>query len=221
MTKETKRKADQDPISTAFPTTFDFPAEPNLKLVSWNVAGLNSSIKKGFYSYVNAESPDILCIQETKTNSDFKYDLPQYKIYQTHSTAKKGYSGVCMMTKIDPVSVKYGIGDMDDEGRYVTLEFEKYFVVGAYVPNAGQKLERLQRKMEHYQVLKEYLVKLPKPVVFMGDLNVAHKEEDLSRPKNNHKTAGFTKEEREEFGKLLDLGFVDTYRLKRPDERDR
>ncbi|KAJ3270192.1 ribosomal RNA-processing protein 1 [Terramyces sp. JEL0728] len=217
----TKRKADQDPISTTFPTTFNFAPEPNLKLVSWNIASLNSSIKKGFYQYIKAESPDILCIQETKLNSDFKYDLPSYKIFQTHSTAKKGYSGVCMMSKTEPQSVKYGIGDLDDEGRYITLEYEKFFVVGAYIPNAGQKLERLERKTKHYQVLKQYLSDLPKPVVFMGDLNVAHKEVDLTRPKNNHKTAGFTKEEREEFQKLLDLGFVDTYRLKRPNETDR
>jgi exodeoxyribonuclease III len=195
-----------------------------ITIASWNVGGLNACLKKGFQDYVDAEQADILLFQECKLNQDLSYlgkDLYPFQ-YQSHCKVKKGYSGVAMHSKIKPISVRYEIGDkeMDKEGRYIILEFDgnfnmlmvDYYVINSYIINAGAKLVRLDTKRDHYKNhLIPFLKSLKKPIIFGGDLNVCHKEIDLARPDSNHRTAGFTDEEREDFSLLLkECNLVDT-----------
>lgn len=195
-----------------------------IKMISWNVNGLRAVMGKGFLNFVNSESPDILCLQETKlSEGQFDTVIDGYTQYFSYAE-KKGYSGTAVFTKIKPLSVSYGIGvdAHDHEGRTITLEFEDYYLVTVYTPNAQRALERLPYRMEWEDDFREYLLRLneKKPVIFCGDLNVAHKEIDLKNPKTNKNNAGFTMEERSKFSLLLDSGFIDTFRYFYPDKTD-
>jgi exodeoxyribonuclease-3 len=195
-----------------------------IKMISWNVNGLRAVMGKGFTEFINSESPDILCLQETKL-SEGQYDtvFDGYTQYFSYAE-KKGYSGTAVFTRIKPLSVSYGIGveAHDHEGRTITLEFEDYYLVTVYTPNAQRALERLPYRMEWEDDFREYLLRLnaKKPVIFCGDLNVAHREIDLKNPKTNKNNAGFTMEERSKFSLLLDSGFIDTFRYFYPDKTD-
>ena len=191
------------------------------KMISWNVNGLRACVGKGFLEYVKESDADIFCIQESKLQEgQIELDLPGYRQYWNYAE-KKGYSGTAMFTKEEPVSVSYGLGipEHDKEGRVITAEFDDYYVVTCYTPNSQDGLKRLDYRMEWEDAFLSYLKKLEekKPVVFCGDLNVAHKEIDLKNPKTNRKNAGFTDEEREKFTRLLDAGFIYTWRYFNPD----
>ena len=195
-----------------------------MKLISWNVNGLRAVYKKGFLDFFNEIDADIFCIQETKMQEgQITLDLKEYKQYFNYAV-RKGYSGTAIFTKIEPQNVAYGIGieEHDQEGRVITLEFDKFYLVNCYTPNSGRELARLEYRMIWEDEFKKYLKKLDKtkPVIICGDLNVAHKEIDLKNPKTNRKNAGFTDEEREKIGKLLDAGFTDTYRKLYPDKEN-
>lgn len=195
-----------------------------MKLISWNVNGLRAVLKKGFLEYMNQESPDIMCLQETKiSEGQVQLDLDGYYEYYNYAE-KKGYSGTAIFTKIKPLSVSYGIGieEHDKEGRVITLEFEDFYVVTCYTPNSKRGLLRLEYRQIWEDAFREYLLNLnkSKPVIICGDLNVAHKEIDLANPSSNHKNAGFTDEERNKFSELLDSGFIDTYRYFYPEIPD-
>lgn len=192
-----------------------------IQLVSWNVNGLRACVKKGFLDVMEQLDADIFCIQETKLQEgQIDLELPDYYQYWNYAE-KKGYSGTAVFTKIKPSSVKNGIGvdEFDQEGRVITLEFDDYFLVTCYTPNSQSELARLSYRMEWEENFREYLLKLEedKPVILCGDLNVAHTEIDLKNPKTNRKNAGFTDEEREKFTKLLEAGFIDTFRYFYPD----
>lgn len=188
-----------------------------MKLVSWNVNGIRATLKKGFVDFVTECKPDVLCIQETKTpGEDVELNIPGYHCYWNHAT-KKGYSGTLILSKKKALSIKSGIGitKHDDEGRVLTAEYDNFYVVNVYVPNAKRKLERLPYRVEEWDVdFLKYLKKLEKtkPVIFCGDLNVAHTEIDLANPKGNVKNHGFTPEERAGFDNFLRAGFIDTFR---------
>ena len=191
------------------------------KLISWNVNGLRACVTKGFLDYFKEADADVFCLQETKLQEgQIDLDLPGYHQYWNYAE-KKGYSGTAMFTKEEPLSVTYGIGaeEHDKEGRVITAEFEDYYVVTCYTPNSQDGLARLPYRREWNAAFLAYLKKLEekKPVVFCGDLNVAHKEIDLKNPKTNRKNAGFTDEEREDFTTLLNAGFIDTFRYFYPD----
>ncbi|MEG0566434.1 MAG: exodeoxyribonuclease III, partial [Hungatella sp.] len=186
------------------------------KMISWNVNGLRACVGKGFLEYFNETDADIFCIQESKLQEG-QIDLKPEGYYQYWNYAeKKGYSGTALFTKEEPLSVAYGIGEEehDREGRVITAEFPAYFVVTCYTPNSKNELERLPYRMIWEDTFLAYLKRLEekKPVIFCGDLNVAHQEIDLKNPKTNHKNAGFTDEERGKFTQLMDAGFIDTYR---------
>ena len=186
------------------------------KLISWNVNGLRACMSKGFLDFVLKEDADIFCIQESKLQEgQIKLELPGYHQYWNYAE-KKGYSGTAIFTKEEPLSVSYGIGieKHDHEGRVITLEFESYYMVTVYTPNAQEELKRLDYRMEWEDDFLSYLKGLEekKPVIFCGDLNVAHQEIDLKNPKTNRRNAGFTDEERNKFSALLKAGFVDTFR---------
>ena len=192
-----------------------------IQLVSWNVNGLRACVKKGFLDVMEQLDADIFCIQETKLQEgQIDLELPDYYQYWNYAE-KKGYSGMAVFTKIKPLSVKNGIGvdEFDHEGRVITLEFDDYFLVTCYTPNSQSELARLSYRMDWEENFREYLLKLEedKPVILCGDLNVAHTEIDLKNPKTNRKNAGFTDEEREKFTKLLEAGFIDTFRHFYPD----
>lgn len=218
-------KKTRDPIPDVTQIDFTSSAKTrsgkpwNMKFSSWNVNGLRAWCEKNGHSYITAEYPDIFCLQETKCDKDNIPDdvkIPGYYIYWL-SGDKEGYSGTGLYTKKEPLKVSYGIGSKkhDKEGRVITAEFEKFHFVTAYIPNSGRGLPRLPYREEWDADFLEYLKKLDKakPVILCGDLNVAHEEIDLANPKANaNKTAGFTKEEREGFTKLLNAGFIDTYR---------
>ena len=192
------------------------------KIISWNVNGLRAVYKKGFEDIFNKINADMFCIQETKLQEgQIDLNLPGYEMYWNYAE-KKGYSGTAIFTRIKPISVKKGIGveEHDKEGRVITLEFEDYYLVTVYTPNSQTELARLDYRMKWEEDFKAYLKKLEekKPVVVCGDLNVAHKDIDLKNPKTNRKNAGFTDEEREKFTKLLDSGFIDTFRYFYPTE---
>nr|XP_034991774.1 DNA-(apurinic or apyrimidinic site) endonuclease [Zootoca vivipara] len=197
-----------------------------LKVTSWNVDGIRAWFKKKGLEWVCEEKPDILCLQETKCAekqlpAEIR-DLADYPHkYWACSDDKEGYSGVALLSKAKPVDVTYGIGEEehDKEGRVITAEFPSYFLVTAYVPNAGRGLVRLEYRQRWDVAFRSYLQGLAarKPLVLCGDLNVAHQEIDLKNPKGNKKNAGFTPEEREGFGKLLEAGFADTFRHLYPD----
>ena len=191
------------------------------KLISWNVNGLRACVGKGFLDFFREAEADVFCIQESKLQEgQIELDLPGYHQYWNYAR-KKGYSGTAMFTKEEPVSVSYGIGmeEHDTEGRVITTEFPEYYVVTCYTPNSQDGLARLDYRMKWEDDFLAYLKKLEenKPVVFCGDLNVAHKEIDLKNPKTNRKNAGFTDEERGKFTDLLAAGFVDTFRYFYPD----
>lgn len=193
-----------------------------MKLISWNVNGIRAAYNKGFNDFFDNENADIFCIQETKMQEG-QLDLAKegYYVY-LNSAEKKGYSGTAIWTKIKPITVRYGIDieEHDKEGRVITLEFEKFFMVTVYTPNAKRELERLEYRVKWEQDFRKYLEELRKvkPVVICGDLNVAHKEIDVKNDKANRGQAGFTDEERREFNNLLDLKYIDTFRKFYPDE---
>ena len=191
-----------------------------MKLISWNVNGLRACIGKGFLDFVNFIDADVICLQETKLQPhQIELDLPQYHIYW-NSADKKGYSGTAVVTKQEPLSVTYDFGEdiHRHEGRVITCEYPDFYLVCCYTPNSQDELRRLSYRMEWEDALRQYLCELDtiKPVVYCGDLNVAHKEIDLKNPKTNRKNAGFTDEEREKFTRLLDAGFIDTWRYFNP-----
>ncbi len=196
--------------------------DSKMKLISWNVNGLRACVKKGFLDYFNQEDADIFCLQETKLHPhQIELELEGYHQYW-HSADRKGYSGTAVFTKQKPLSVRqdFGIGQFEDEGRVLTLEFEKFYMVNAYVPNSKEKLARLDYRMEWEEALRQHLTQLKedKAVIYCGDLNVAHQEIDLKNPKTNRKNPGFSDEEREKMTKLLESGFIDTYRYLYPDK---
>ena len=193
-----------------------------MKLVSWNVNGIRACVQKGFLDFFKEVDADIFCIQETKMQpGQLELELEGYHQYW-NSAVKKGYSGTAVFTKKEPVSVAYGIGieEHDQEGRVITLEFDDFYFVTVYTPNSQNELARLPYRMKWEEDFLVYLKKLEekKPVIFCGDLNVAHKEIDLKNPMTNRKNAGFTDEEREKFSVLLENGFIDTYRYFYPEQ---
>lgn len=193
-----------------------------MKLVSWNVNGLRAVMKKNFFEFVEAEDPDILCLQETKMQEgQAEVPLDGYHMYWD-SAEKKGYSGTLTLTKEEPIGYRTGMGvaKHDKEGRIVELEFPNFYSVNVYVPNAQNELARLDYRMEWEDAFRKYVKKLTKkkPVVICGDMNVAHNEIDLKNDKTNHKNAGFTDEERGKMTELQEAGFIDTYRHFYPDK---
>ena len=192
-----------------------------MKLISWNVNGLRACVGKNFMDFFQEIDADIFCIQESKLQEgQIDLDLPGYHQYWNYAE-KKGYSGTAIFTKQEPLSASYGIGieEHDKEGRVITLEFNKFYMITVYTPNSQNELARLSYRMEWEDAFRAYLKKLEenKPVVVCGDLNVAHKEIDLKNPKTNRKNAGFTDEEREKFSILLENGFIDTFRYFYPE----
>ena len=193
-----------------------------MKLISWNVNGLRACMTKGFMDAFESLNADIFCLQETKlSEGQLALELPGYHQYWNYAE-KKGYSGTAIFTKEEPLSAAYGIGipEHDHEGRVITLEYEKFYFVTVYTPNSQDGLKRLDYRMEWEKAFLAYLKKLEekKPVIFCGDLNVAHQEIDLKNPKTNRKNAGFTDEERARISELLKEGFVDTFRYFYPEE---
>ena len=191
------------------------------KMISWNVNGIRACVGKGFLDAFHELDADIFCIQESKLQAgQIDLDLPGYHQYWNYAE-KKGYSGTALFTKEEPISVTYGLGieEHDHEGRVITAEFPEYYVVTCYTPNSQDGLARLSYRMEWENAFRAYLKGLEekKPVIFCGDLNVAHKEIDLKNPKTNRKNAGFTDEERGKFSELLEAGFIDTWRYFYPD----
>lgn len=191
------------------------------KFISWNVNGLRACVEKGFMNFFKEADADIFCLQETKLQKgQIQLDLHGYHQYWNYAE-KKGYSGTAIFTKEEPLSVFYGINieEHDHEGRVITLEFEKYYMITVYTPNSQDELKRLNYRMQWEDDFLSYLKKLEqnKPVIVCGDLNVAHKEIDLKNPKTNRKNAGFTDEERAKFTVLTESGFTDTFRYFYPD----
>ena len=187
-----------------------------MKLISWNVNGLRACMNKGFMDFFNEVNADIFCIQESKMQKDQgDFSFQGYSEYW-NSAEKKGYSGVVVFSKIKPLQVTYdmGISHHDKEGRIITAEYERFYLVNVYTPNAKRELERLAYRMEWEDACRAFVKKLKKhkPVVICGDLNVAHKEIDLKNPKTNRRNAGFTDEERGKMSELLESGFIDTFR---------
>lgn len=190
-------------------------------MISWNVNGLRACVGKGFTDFFDEINADIFCLQETKLQEGQIDFAPEgYYSYWNYAD-KKGYSGTAIFTKREPISVQYGMGiDVHDhEGRVITLEFEDFYFITVYVPNSKRELERLDYRMQWEDDFREFVLSLDKdkPVVFCGDLNVAHKEIDLKNPKTNHHNAGFTDEERSKMTLMLDAGFIDTFRYFYPD----
>lgn len=191
-----------------------------MKLISWNVNGVRSVLGKGLLDFWTAEKPDVLCLQETKARPEQVADVEWPRGYASHwnSAEKPGYSGTASFSKIEPLAHTNGMGidEHDREGRIVTLEYDDFYLVNVYTPNSQRELTRLDYRTRSWEpTFRAYLKKLEKkkPVIFCGDLNVAHTELDLANPKTNRKNAGFTDEERAEFQALIDAGFVDTFRL--------
>ncbi|OAS15501.1 exodeoxyribonuclease III [Paenibacillus oryzisoli] len=195
-----------------------------MKLVSWNVNGLRACVNKGFTDYFKEVDADLFCLQETKLQEgQIDLDLGEgYKQYWNYAE-KKGYSGTAVFSKVEPLSVRYGIEeDSEPEGRILTLEFEKFYLVTVYTPNAKRDLSRLPYRLEWEDRFRDYLVGLDaiKPVLVCGDLNVAHHEIDLKNAKGNHNNSGFTLEERGKMTDLLAAGFLDTFRHLYPERTD-
>jgi len=200
-----------------------------MKLISWNVNGLRAVIQKGFYKFVEKEDPDILCLQEIKAHPE-QVDIKLAEEFAHHfwnPAERKGYSGTAVFSKVKPISVTNGIGLLDEEGRVQTLEFEGFYLVNIYSPHSKHDLSRLNFRYKEWDIaLRKHFKKLEKdkPVIFCGDLNVAHREIDIARPQNNKTTAtqpgnpGFTDKERERFQDLLEVGFIDTFRHLHPDK---
>ena len=195
-----------------------------MKLISWNVNGLRACLQKGFLETFQTLDADIFCLQETKLQhhaGQVDLDLPGYHQFW-NSAEKKGYSGVAVFTKAEPLSVTYGLGleDHDHEGRVITAEYPGFYLVCCYTPNSKDQLARLDYRMAWEDDIRDYLLDLDakKPVVYCGDLNVAHQEIDIKNPGPNRRNPGFTDEEREKMTKLLSSGFVDTFRYLYPDK---
>ncbi len=192
-----------------------------MKLISWNVNGFRAVLTKGFNDFFNSIDADIFCIQETKMQEGQAQYLPKGYYQYWNSAEKKGYSGTAIFTKQEPISVSYGLGieEHDKEGRVITLEFETFYFVGVYTPNAQDGLKRIDYRMQWEDAFREYLCKLDmkKPVITCGDLNVAHNEIDLKNPKANRNNPGFTDQERGKMDALLDAGFTDSFRYLYPD----
>lgn len=195
-----------------------------MKFISWNVNGIRACVGKGFMDFFNEIDADIFCIQESKMQEgQLELDLPGYHQYWNYAK-KKGYSGTAIFTKIKPISVSYGIGveEHDKEGRVITLEYDNYYFITCYTPNSQNELARLDYRMTWEDAFLDYINKLDavKPVIFCGDLNVAHEEIDLKNPKTNRHNAGFTDEERAKMTALLENGYTDTFRFFYPDATD-
>ncbi|MEL7649466.1 MAG: exodeoxyribonuclease III [Sedimentibacter sp.] len=195
-----------------------------MKLVSWNVNGLRACVNKGFMDAFRQLDADIFCIQETKLQAgQIELDTEGYLGYWNYAE-KKGYSGTAVFSKIEPLSVSYGLGieEHDKEGRVITLEFDRFYLVNVYTPNSKRQLERLDYRMKWEDDFRSYLKKLneTKTVIMCGDLNVAHKEIDLKNPKTNRKNAGFTDEERQKMTELTQAGFTDSFRYFYPDREE-
>ena len=199
-----------------------------MKLISWNVNGLRAAIGKGFKEFFETADADIFCVQETKMQEE-QIDIEisnLFKDYNSYwnSAVKKGYSGTAVFTKQKPIKVSYGIGkeEHDQEGRIITLEFEDFYLVNCYTPNSKRELERLDYRMIWEDAIRNYLLELDKtkPVIYCGDLNVAHQEIDLKNPTTNHHSAGFTDEERGKMTELLNSGFTDSFRYLYPEKEN-
>ena len=193
-----------------------------MKLISWNVNGIRACLNKGYSDFFKEVNADIFCLQETKCQPEqINLEFEGYTSYW-NSAERKGYSGTAIFTKKQPVNVTYGIGieEHDKEGRIITLEFENFYLVTNYTPNAKRELERLDYRMVWEDEIRKYLLELnkKKPVIMCGDLNVAHEEIDLKNPKTNKGNAGFTNEEREKMTELLNAGFIDSYRYLYPEK---
>ena len=193
-----------------------------MKLISWNVNGIRACLNKGFSDFFKEVNADIFCLQETKCQPEqINLEFEGYTSYW-NSAERKGYSGTAIFTKKQPVNVTYGIGieEHDKEGRIITLEFENFYLVTNYTPNAKRELERLDYRMVWEDEIRKYLLELnkKKPVIMCGDLNVAHEEIDLKNPKTNKGNAGFTNEEREKMTEPLNAGFIDSYRYLYPEK---
>ena len=193
-----------------------------MKLISWNVNGLRAALEKGFLESFRALDADVFCLQETKVQpGQVTLDLPGYHQYWNYAE-KKGYSGTAIFTRQPALSVRYGMGveEHDREGRMITLDMGDFYLLTVYTPNAQRELTRLDWRMEWEDALREYLLGLDsrKPVIYCGDLNVAHEEIDLKNPKSNQQNAGFTREERDKMTALLDAGFIDTFRYFYPEQ---
>ncbi|XP_017882083.1 uncharacterized protein LOC108626120 [Ceratina calcarata] len=196
----------------------------NLKISSWNVSGIRALLKKNGLDYIMKEDADIVALQETKCNTDKlppEVKLKNYHYYFLDSK-KPGYCGLALYTKEKPIDIKYGLdnSEFDDDGRLITAEYPNFYLVNVYVPNSGQKLVTLPKRLKWNETFKAYIKELDekKPVIICGDMNVAHQEIDLTNPKTNTKNAGFTKEEREDMTDFLETGFVDTFRALYPDK---
>ena len=193
-----------------------------MKFISWNVNGFRACLNKGFSDFFSNEDADFFSIQESKMQlGQAEFDTPNH--YQFwYSAEKKGYSGTAIFAKREPISVKYGLGidEHDHEGRAITLEYDKFYLLNVYTPNSQRELTRLDYRMAWEDALRNYMMELDKvkPVIYCGDLNVAHEEIDLKNPKTNHFSAGFTDEERGKFTELLNSGFSDTFRSIYPDK---
>ena len=192
-----------------------------MRFISWNVNGLRACITKGFQEYFDLMNADFFCLQETKLQAgQVALELPGYEQFWNYAQ-KKGYSGTAVFTKEKPIAVTYGVGieELDTEGRLITLEYPEFYLVTCYTPNAQQGLARIDHRLKWDDAFREYLCELDrkKPGIACGDLNVAHQEIDLKNPASNRGNAGFSDEERESFGKLLDAGFTDTFRYRNPD----
>lgn len=193
-----------------------------MKFISWNVNGFRACLNKGFADFFNNEDADFFSIQESKMQpGQAEFNAEGYHQYW-YSAEKKGYSGTAVFTKHEPISVKYGLGidEHDHEGRAITLEFDNFYLLNVYTPNSQRELTRLNYRMTWEDALRNYMMELDKvkPVIYCGDLNVAHCEIDLKNPKTNHFSAGFTDEERGKFSELLASGFSDTFRSLYPDK---
>jgi len=193
-----------------------------MKIISWNVAGLRACLNKGLDDFFEKENADIYCFQESKVLDEQNPFHPLGYYEYLYPAKRKGYSGVLVYSKIEPINVTYGIGDeeYDDEGRTITLEFDNFYLVTCYVPNSKRELERLPSRMRFEDLMRTYLNKLKetKNVIYCGDLNVAHEEIDIKNPSTNHHSAGFTDEERNKMTELLSSGFIDVYRYLYPSE---
>ena len=195
-----------------------------MKLISWNVNGLRAVMNKGFMDFFEAIDADVFCVQETKLQEGQIDFAPEGYYVFWNSAIKKGYSGTAVFSKTKPINVSYGINkeEHDQEGRVITVEYEKFYLVNCYTPNSQRELTRLDYRMQWEDEFRNYLKVLDekKPVILCGDLNVAHNEIDLKNPSTNKHNAGFTNEEREKMTELLDAGFVDTFRFLYPDKKD-
>ncbi len=197
-----------------------------MKILSWNVNGIRSCIEKGFLKSIEKINPDIICLQEIKAHPEqVDIKLTDYEHHFWNSAERKGYSGTAIFSKIKPLSVKYGFGHLDEEGRVITIEFENFFLITVYTPNSKPDLSRLNFRYETWDIeFLKYIKSLKKPVIFTGDLNVAHEEIDLKNPASNKTTktrpgnAGFTDKERKRFKDFLNAGYIDTFRYLHKDK---